>query len=101
MMLVKYKTPILALAEDEHSKASGGTTSVYLAADIDPWLPQWTTATPTEPGWYWWRDESCTEVVELLETVDGLREDIGGGFLNPLTAHGEWAGPITPPFRKS
>jgi len=65
----------------------------------------WTTETPTQPGWYWWREyegsgPQITQVhlfnfVWLNKPFLGI-EDIH--TRTPLdNMLGEWAGPLEPP----
>lgn len=56
----------------------------------------WTKNAPKEVGWYWWRDEYETRVVEVYATYTGELNASGENFdLWDLTK-GEWQGPITP-----
>jgi hypothetical protein len=56
----------------------------------------WTKNAPKEVGWYWWRDEYETRVVEVYVTYTGELNASGENFdLWDLTK-GEWQGPITP-----
>jgi len=57
---------------------------------------RWTRSKPTEPGWYWWRDERETRVVEVYAAHTGELNASGENFdLSDLTI-GEWQGPLTP-----
>jgi hypothetical protein len=32
--------------------------------------PPWTSKSPTEPGWYWWRDKDCKPRIKQIEYRD-------------------------------
>ena len=58
----------------------------------------WTTARPTQAGWYWWRNGTGFELMEVWALSDELR-------CNFVRSHhhwdvneieGEWQGPIEP-----
>jgi hypothetical protein len=57
----------------------------------------WTTDVPTEPGWYWFRDENYdpTPVWVTQGDFDELMVWIGG-FQYVRAFGGEWQGPIEP-----
>ena len=65
--------------------------------------PTWTREAPTEPGWYWWRDEDrtpfATEVIS--DWQDGeIKVEISNNRWDYISAldHGEWwPVPIQPP----
>jgi len=44
------------------------------------WNLTWTNMVPTEPGWYWWRDDCQL----MLFESDGSIPMVGGEFLGPL-----------------
>ena len=67
----------------------------------------WTTKTPTEPGWYWWR--RCDKIVPSMVYV--TRESVvrpaprdnwivlfpHGKEMGVAECGGQWAGPILEP----
>ena len=64
---------------------------------------QWTKEAPTEPGWYWWRDEDQTpNVVDVIEDRFDydLKVEQEPGMWRCISCldHGEWwPDPIEPP----
>ena len=61
----------------------------------------WTSATPTEPGFYWLRvaGEFEAEIVRVIEWRGTLRMHVcGSDKAVPLEApQHEWLGPLVPP----
>ena len=85
------------------SEAGEGDTEAQAAAAWNslPRRLQWTSATPTEPGWYFSRVNSIVDVVLLGGSTEWLCV-LDGGKLCPVDGfnHGrtvEWAGPIPEP----
>ena len=80
-----------------------------LLKPLSSWLKRlvpWSRAIPTEPGYYWWRenDKSRAEVVFLARPTMGRTlyveaRGAAAGVPLPLStwAKGEWFGPIQPP----
>ncbi len=64
---------------------------------------RWTTDTPTQPGYYWWRKRACkiASIVELVDIhEDGrlFRTDVDEQIPNNGTyGRGEWWGPLEEP----
>lgn len=62
---------------------------------------RWTREKPTEPGWYWWRDEGLYNGIKILQ-LSLVMSDLQvheHGMLNGLLVRelpGEWQGPLTP-----
>ena len=93
------------MAGPDVSKEEGEVIAEEQAAAAWNALPrhlQWTTKTPTEPGWYFSRANSIVNVVLLGGSPEGLCV-LDGGKLCPINwfSHGgravEWAGPIPEP----
>ena len=60
---------------------------------------RWTKRKPTEPGWYWWRNNGEPEMVHVTNpSVVLLCGDSRVFSTNMMIGHGtgEWQGPITP-----
>lgn len=64
----------------------------------------WTTKTPTEPGWYWYRlnekDNISMTYVDVYGTVITYYPNLcpdGWSQQNLKNIHGQWAGPIPEP----
>jgi hypothetical protein len=59
---------------------------------------RWTTASPSRPGWYWFRGEAH-EADPFIVEVDhaGQFQWPDGGYQEASLAKGEWAGPIEEP----
>ena len=64
----------------------------------------YTTQTPTQPVWYWWRNE-YKRAARLLEITDAHIKGHGffvvGAYTKSMVAiGGEWAGPIPEPTER-
>ena len=64
----------------------------------------WTTDTPTEPGWYWWKTAPDTEpIVVGIELIKGQGFEYLGVYIPRLEGDkankvsGEWSERIEPP----
>lgn len=57
----------------------------------------WTTEKPTQPGWYWWRNNSHFDPDILKVDVLGDRFVIDTDLDVLDTPPGEWTGPLEPP----
>ena len=61
----------------------------------------WTTQTPDEPGWYWYRSDHYHASIVLVERRKGdgtLRMcSDEWAFTSNLPRHGEWCGPLEVP----
>jgi hypothetical protein len=62
---------------------------------------EWSTDTPTKPGWYWSQMRGGRpHVVELVRDLDSSRLTVGqtGAYVTDLEPENHrWAGPLTPP----
>lgn len=59
---------------------------------------EWTTETPTESGWYWWRDEGVEPDCVWVSAGPNAKVwtiQQGSDYLG--TQGGEWYGPLAPP----
>lgn len=62
----------------------------------------WSTEKPTRPGWYWWRQPYCQDVIVEI-TLGGAKNGkrlyvVTDGDTGELASFsGEWAGPIPEP----
>lgn len=57
-------------------------------------IPQWTTAPPTEPGWYWGvpqRADCKPEVVRVFRAYGGLEAEACGTYSQPLRDFVGWS----------
>ena len=69
---------------------------------------QWTTTTPTVPGWYWWRDtpQGSASILHLgmasreIEGPEILCTDQCEEQATPDELGGEWVGPLHPPTKR-
>lgn len=58
----------------------------------------WTTRTPTQPGWYWYKEEEARLVVHVYKTSGPLYVCFGTGSLPIDAVTGEWSSePIKEP----
>lgn len=66
----------------------------------------WSKQVPTEPGYYWWRDEDDHELVCVRQVMPGLKcehREVDSdcrtvvGMFRVSEVGGEWAGPIPEP----
>lgn len=75
---------------------------------MSPVGSSWTSTSPTEPGWYWWRhsrgvSRMCEPDICYIEPADefGHRRVFFtvnlGMDETPEKCGGEWAGPLVPP----
>ena len=62
----------------------------------------WSTMTPTEAGWYWWRREAGSPLhIGYIYYPAGSQElrarwmEVGSSIIEFIG--GEWAGPLVPP----
>jgi hypothetical protein len=61
----------------------------------------WSTKTPTKPGWYWYRGESDRSITNVLYYIDDDGEGPYIATSDDVTLNdldGEWAGPVEPPL---
>jgi hypothetical protein len=58
----------------------------------------WTKEPPTEPGWYWWREDATRLPYprHVRHDGDGVLYVIGYQFPTVAEYGGEWQGPIAP-----
>ena len=59
----------------------------------------WTAVLPTQPGWYWWRDQErdFRGIHHLGVEGDGLYCTTSEEYDTPADMGGEWAGPLNVP----
>jgi hypothetical protein len=60
----------------------------------------WTSTTPSEPGWYWWRlgvGDVWPIILEVTREEAGGLEADGQPAANLSGTGGEFAGPLIPP----
>lgn len=70
------------------------------AAHIWNSLPRplrWTKEHPTEPGYYWFRNEEVEGILQICKSVKGLYIMYHGNDEEWDLPEGEWAGPIQEP----
>lgn len=70
------------------------TWQAMIVAEEGEKTMRWTTETPKNPGWYWWRWQEYGERIQFVE----IEKD--GTFWTPnefALQDGEWAGPIERP----
>ena len=77
----------------------GRLTHMMELKQVTPAGQRWTRTKPTEPGWYWWRNNGDPEMVHVIEpSIVLLCGDNRICSVNAMIGHGtgEWQGPLTP-----
>jgi hypothetical protein len=60
--------------------------------------PTWTSELPTEPGWYWFRDEGGAKGITRVLRYGDLRMEAAGIRLDGIYWRGaRWCGPLVEP----
>lgn len=61
----------------------------------------WTRKTPTKPGWYWFKDDNCTEIMRVAKKghSNALKayRFVDGRPISAVYYQGCWMGPIEVP----
>lgn len=60
---------------------------------------RWTKEPPTEPGFYWFRNEEVEGIIQICNSVKGLYVMYHGNDEEWDLPEGEWSGPIQEPVK--